>query len=70
MRILVVGASGFVGRHLLAECRERGVDTYHLETWDRFEPRMVAGKQTAGVTAGASTPAWVITDFVQGLEAL
>ncbi len=24
MRILVVGASGFVGRHLLAECRERG----------------------------------------------
>ncbi len=26
MRVLVVGASGFVGGHLLAECRERGDD--------------------------------------------
>ena len=51
-------------------CREQGVDTCHLETWDQFEPRMVAGRQIAGVTAGTSTPEWVISEFVQKLEAL
>ncbi len=51
-------------------CREEGVDTYHLETWDQFEPKMVAGKQVAGVTAGASTPESIISDFVTKLEAV
>jgi 4-hydroxy-3-methylbut-2-enyl diphosphate reductase IspH len=51
-------------------CREAGVDTYHLETWDDFELSMVAGKQIAGVTAGASTPDTVIDAFVERLRAL
>ncbi|HUU84016.1 MAG TPA: 4-hydroxy-3-methylbut-2-enyl diphosphate reductase [Phycisphaerae bacterium] len=50
-------------------CREQGVDTHHLETWDQFRPEMAAGKKMAGVTAGASTPEWVIADFVEQLEA-
>ena len=51
-------------------CREAGTATYHIETWEQFEPGMVAGKKTAGVTAGASTPEWVISDFVAKLEKL
>lgn len=51
-------------------CREHGRETYHLETWEQFRPEMVRGKQTAGVTAGASTPEWVIDEFVEKLEAL
>ena len=50
-------------------CREAGTDTYHIETWEQFEPRMAAGKKVAGVTAGASTPEWVIAEFVRNLEA-
>jgi 4-hydroxy-3-methylbut-2-enyl diphosphate reductase len=57
-------------REMARLCRDAGCDTYHLETWDQFEPTMVDGKQVAGVTAGASTPEWVIAEFVRNLEAL
>lgn len=57
-------------REMARLCQEAGCDTYHLETWDQFEPRMVAGKRVAGLTAGASTPEWVIGDFVERLKAL
>ena len=51
-------------------CREKGKPTYHLETFDDLEPDMVKGQEVAGVTAGASTPERVITDFVRKLEAI
>lgn len=51
-------------------CREAGTDTYHIETWEQFEEGMVTGKKIAGVTAGASTPEWVISDFVEKLKQL
>lgn len=51
-------------------CREAGCETYHVETWEQFEPRMAAGKRIAGVTAGASTPESVIAEFVEHLESL
>ncbi len=57
-------------RELARLCREEECETYHLETWDQFEPAMAAGKKTAGVTAGASTPETVISEFVRGLEGL
>lgn len=56
-------------REMARLCREAGCDTYHLETWDQFEPSMVEGKKIAGITAGASTPEWVIAEFVKNLEA-
>jgi len=50
-------------------CREAGCETYHLETWEQFDPSMIRGKIVAGVTAGASTPEWVIAEFARKLEA-
>lgn len=55
-------------RELARLCREQGIDTHHLETWEQFDPKMVAGKTFAGVTAGASTPECVIQEFVRRLE--
>lgn len=57
-------------REMARLCREHGRETYHLETWEQFDPSMVKGRRVAGVTAGASTPEWVIADFVRGLEAI
>lgn len=51
-------------------CIDRGTKTYHLETWEHFESPMISGKKVAGVTAGASTPEWVIAEFVEHLERL
>ncbi|MEK6674233.1 MAG: 4-hydroxy-3-methylbut-2-enyl diphosphate reductase [Planctomycetota bacterium] len=50
-------------------CRETGCETYHLESWEEFQPSMIAGKDIAGVTGGASTPEFVIAEFVHNLEA-
>jgi len=55
-------------REVARLCEDTGCATYHLETWEQFEPTMVAGKCVAGVTAGASTPEWVIDEFVKNLE--
>jgi 4-hydroxy-3-methylbut-2-enyl diphosphate reductase len=42
--------------------------TYHLQNLSELDPELVKGKKIAGVTAGASTPDWVIDEFVEGLE--
>ena len=34
-------------------CIEAGIPTFHLETWDQFEPEMARGHHIAGITAGA-----------------
>lgn len=57
-------------REMAHLCEDTGTPTYHLETWDQFAPEMAAGLPVAGVTAGASTPEWVIAEFVKHLEAL
>ncbi|MCH7596416.1 MAG: 4-hydroxy-3-methylbut-2-enyl diphosphate reductase [Planctomycetes bacterium] len=51
-------------------CGEAGTRTFHVETWEQFDPTMVEDVSVAGVTAGASTPESVITDFVTNLREL
>ncbi len=57
-------------RELARLCELEGTPTYHLETWQEFRPEMTAGRKVAGVTAGASTPNWIIEEFVRNLEAI
>ncbi len=55
-------------RKLAVLCGHFNPHTHHLENWAGVEPHMLAGKGIAGVTAGASTPDWIIEDFVQHLR--
>ena len=57
-------------RELARLCREAGCESHHIESWSQFDSGMVAGKEVAGVTAGASTPNDVIEEFVRQLEAI
>jgi len=50
-------------------CKEKGIPTYHLESWEQFEPKMADGCHCAGITAGASTPDSIITEFADNLQA-
>ncbi|MCG3181003.1 MAG: 4-hydroxy-3-methylbut-2-enyl diphosphate reductase [Phycisphaerae bacterium] len=69
--MFVLGGYHSSNTNRLAEiCRDAGVDTHHLETVKDFRPEMVAGKTAAGVTAGASTPDWIIDEFVRHLQAI
>jgi 4-hydroxy-3-methylbut-2-enyl diphosphate reductase len=49
-------------------CRTFNKETYHLQNWKELDTNLLFDKKTAGVTAGASTPDWIIDEFVKNLE--
>jgi (E)-4-hydroxy-3-methyl-but-2-enyl pyrophosphate reductase len=57
----------------LAElCKKYNSQTFHLQNWNEFDKNVFFGKKqalphVAGVTAGASTPEWIIAEFVENL---
>ena len=62
------------GRHssnsvkLLAVCKEQCQKSFLIETEEEIDPSDLEGVSTVGVTAGASTPAWLIERIVKHLE--
>jgi 4-hydroxy-3-methylbut-2-enyl diphosphate reductase len=56
-------------RRLAELCKKYNNQTFHLQNWKEFDKSIVFGKTTAGVTAGASTPEWIIDEFVKNLKA-
>jgi 4-hydroxy-3-methylbut-2-enyl diphosphate reductase len=69
--MFVLGGLESANTKKLAElCKKYNNKTFHLQNWDEFDKKMVLGCRTAGVTAGASTPQWIIDDFVKHLESI
>jgi (E)-4-hydroxy-3-methyl-but-2-enyl pyrophosphate reductase len=64
------------GRHssnsakLLAVCKEQCEQSYLIETPDEINPEDLEGVGRVGVTAGASTPNWLIDQVVEKLRAI
>ena len=62
------------GRHssnsvkLLAVCKEQCEKSFLVETEDEIDPDDLIGVEKVGVTAGASTPEWLIQRIVGHLE--
>lgn len=56
-------------RRLAQLCKKHNQATFHLQNWDELDKNVLLGKTVAGVTAGASTPNWIIEEFVKHLEA-
>ena len=68
--VLVVGGRTSANtRHLAETCARAGVETHHIETAAEIDPAWLAGKERVGITAGTSTPDWVIEEVVASLEA-
>ena len=55
---------------LHAVCKENCERSFLIETEDDINPDDLAGVKTVGVTAGASTPEWLIKRVVARLESL
>jgi 4-hydroxy-3-methylbut-2-enyl diphosphate reductase len=70
LMIVVGGRDSANTRHLAVVARERGVETYHIETADEIDPAWLSDQPRVGVTAGASTPDFVIDQVVERLEQL
>ena len=64
------------GRHssnsvkVLAVCKEQCEKSFLIETEDEINAADIAGAERVGVTAGASTPEWLIQRIVKHLEEL
>jgi len=67
--MVVVGGrnSGNTSR-LVDICRATGVTTYHIEDGSELEPSWFEGVKKVGITAGASTPDFVLEKVLENLE--
>jgi 4-hydroxy-3-methylbut-2-enyl diphosphate reductase len=69
--VVVVGGKGSANtRHLAEVCREIQPRTWHVETEDELDAAWFAGCRTIGISAGASTPDWVVQDVAARLRSL
>ncbi|HOK53449.1 MAG TPA: 4-hydroxy-3-methylbut-2-enyl diphosphate reductase [Armatimonadota bacterium] len=67
--MFVVGGRNSANTNRLREiCESAGVPTYHIETASEIKNEWLEGKETAGITAGASTPDWLIEQVKDRLE--
>jgi 4-hydroxy-3-methylbut-2-enyl diphosphate reductase len=67
--MLVVGGRNSANTSRLVDlCRKEGKPTYHIEVADEIDPRWFEGVARAGVTAGASTPDWVVEEVLRKLS--
>ncbi|MCU0239856.1 MAG: 4-hydroxy-3-methylbut-2-enyl diphosphate reductase [Pyrinomonadaceae bacterium] len=55
-------------RKLLAVCKEQCEKSFLIETPLEINPEDLQGVETVGVTAGASTPKWLIDEVIERLE--
>ncbi len=55
-------------RHLAEICKFTGVKTLHIETANELDSSWFHDQSHVGITAGASTPEWVIEEVIQKLK--
>ena len=66
--MFVLGGLHSANTRKLAElCKKYNSQTFHLQNWEELDKSVLYGKNTAGVTAGASTPDRIIREFVEKL---
>ena len=62
--MIVVGGKNSANTTQLAHlCRSLSVRTYHIETASEIEDGWFSGVERVGITAGASTPDWIIKEI-------
>jgi 4-hydroxy-3-methylbut-2-enyl diphosphate reductase len=64
--MLVIGGFNSANTNRLAQiCIEIQPRTHHVETAEQIEAAWFAGVSTVGITAGASTPRWIIDEVME-----
>lgn len=67
--MVVVGGRNSANTNRLVQlCREQGVKTVHVERASELPREEFKGCEVVGVTAGSSTPDWVIDEVVEQLR--
>jgi len=69
--MIVIGGKNSSNTKKLAEiCRDTGTVTYHIEDPQEIQENWFANVHKVGVTAGASTPDWIIEEVIQKMTDL
>jgi 4-hydroxy-3-methylbut-2-enyl diphosphate reductase len=64
--MLVIGGFNSANTNRLAQiCIEIQPQTHHVETAEQIEAAWFTGVSTVGITAGASTPRWIIDEVME-----
>jgi 4-hydroxybenzoate polyprenyltransferase len=67
--MVIVGGKGSSNTQRLVELSQsKGIPAFHVEVADELELDKLREYETVGVTAGASTPNWIIQQVVERLE--
>jgi len=68
--VVIGGRNSANTRRLVEISQESGTLTFWVETADEIDPAQLEDLESVGLTAGASTPEWIIRDVVCRLESL
>lgn len=69
--MLVIGGLNSANTQKLANiCRQNGCRTEHVESVDEIDIRWFDNVENVGITAGASTPDWIIREVIFKMEEL
>ena len=69
--MFVLGGRNSANTKKLAElCKKHNNQTFHLQNIKELDKNIIYGKNTVGITAGASTPEAVVSEFVKVLKSL
>lgn len=66
--IVVGGKNSANTARLVQVCQEAGCQVHHVETEQELEKDWFTGVDTAGITAGASTPDWLIEEVYKKMQ--
>lgn len=67
--MIVVGGYNSANTNRLAKlCKRIGTKTYHVETSKKLKKSWFKNVKNVGVTAGTSTPPWIIQDVVKKIK--
>jgi len=70
LMLVVGGRNSGNTRRLLSVCRNTSARCFHIETAMEIEPGWLEGVEHVGITAGASTPDFIIQEVLRKLDAL
>ncbi|MBI3035125.1 4-hydroxy-3-methylbut-2-enyl diphosphate reductase [Candidatus Woesearchaeota archaeon] len=68
--IVIGGKNSSNSKELYAKCREFGVESHFIQSEEQLQKEWFDGKDKIGVTAGASTPDYLINEVVERIREL
>ena len=68
--IIVGGRNSANTRRLVELCRQENRETYHIETASEVSEDWIRDRTLVGVSAGTSTPDWIIREVFDRLQAM